>query len=169
MRIGILSDTHGKSQRLAKALETFKQHGAEAVVHCGDILTGEDVALLGGFAGPAYLAAGNMDKHALPYLTEAAKTAGVTFAADFLAVPLGDGQHLAVTHGHHETLLEELIRGGQYAYVCHGHTHRRRNERYGPTRVLNPGALYHTRDRKGESILLLDTLAGTVEFIKLPK
>jgi predicted phosphodiesterase len=26
--------------------------------------------------------------------------------------------------------------------VCHGHTHRRREERVGKTLVLNPGAIY---------------------------
>ena len=167
MRIGIVSDTHGKSKRLAKALELFAARGAEAVVHCGDIVSADDVAMLGGFAGAAYLVAGNMDRHALGSLAGAAEKVGVTFAADFLAVPLGDGRHLAVTHGNLEELLDELIRGGQYAYVCHGHSHHRRDERFGPTRVINPGALYHPRDRHGESVCLLDTRADTVEFIKL--
>jgi putative phosphoesterase len=167
MRIGILGDTHGKTKKLTKALEMLKQNDAQAIVHCGDILSAGDVSLLGGFAGPAYLVAGNMDRHAAGSLAKSAEAAGVTFAADFLAVPLGDGKHLAVTHGHREVLLDELIRGGQYAYVCHGHTHHRRDERYGPTRVINPGALYHTRDRQGESVCLLDTQNDTVEFFKI--
>lgn len=165
MRIGIVSDTHGKSKRLSRALELLSANDAEAVVHCGDILSTGDVTRLGGFAGPAYLVAGNMDRHAVGSLAVAAEKAGVHFTPDFLTVPLEDGQHLAATHGHHEELLEELLRGGQYPYVCHGHTHHRRNERYGPTRVINPGALYHTRDREGKSVCLLDTLADTVEFL----
>lgn len=167
MRIGIVSDTHGKSKRLAKALELFAAHGVQAVVHCGDIVSADDVAMLGRFAGAAYLVAGNMDRHALGSLAGAADAAGVTFAADFLAVPLGDGRHLAATHGNLEELLEELIHGGQYAYVCHGHSHHRRDERQGPTRVINPGALHHPRDRHGESVCVLDSRAGTVEFIKI--
>ncbi|MBN1941684.1 MAG: YfcE family phosphodiesterase [Phycisphaerae bacterium] len=167
MRIGILSDTHGKSKRLTKALDMLALRGAEVLVHCGDVLEAGDVTQLGGFPGPAYLTAGNMDRHGMRSLAEAARAACVHFAADFLAVELGDGRHLAVTHGHHETLLEELIRGGQYAYVCHGHSHRRRDERFGPTRVLNPGALYHPRGRDGETILLLDVHADAAEFLRL--
>jgi putative phosphoesterase len=167
MRIGILSDTHGKTKRLQKALELLTQNDAEAVVHCGDILSAEEVQVLGGFPGLAYLTAGNMDRHAVESIAESAESLGVMFAADFLSVPLRDGRELIATHGHLEELLDDLIRSGQYAYVCHGHTHYRRDERVGPTRVINPGALYHAKDRQGESVCLLDTDKDTVEFLKI--
>lgn len=167
MRIGIVSDTHGKSKRLAAALDLLARRGAEIVIHCGDILEPDDVARLGRFPGRAYLTFGNMDRHALEKLSEAARRATMTCAADFLTVPLGDGRHLAATHGNLETLLEELIRGGQYAYVCHGHTHQQRDERFGPTRVLNPGALYHPREGKEPSVCLLDVPTDTADFLNV--
>ncbi len=171
MRIGILSDTHGKSKQMQHALAVLAGRGVQAVVHCGDIADVRDVgALAGAVAGagvPAYLVAGNMDRHLVASLAATAEKAGVTFAADFVTVPLGDGRYLTATHGHHEELLDELIAGGQYPYVCHGHSHARRDVHIGPTRVINPGALFHPRDRHGESVCLLDTQTDTVEFIKI--
>ncbi|MCD4823144.1 MAG: YfcE family phosphodiesterase [Phycisphaerae bacterium] len=165
MRIGILSDSHGRSDRLHRAVELLEADGAEAIVHCGDIISVDDAKYLAGFDGPAYLVAGNMDHRREGKLQAAIADRGLCFATDFIAVPLGDGQHLAATHGHHEMLLDELIHGGQFRYVCHGHSHSRRDERFGPTRVLNPGALNHPRGTKNHTVLLLDTDTDTVREI----
>ena len=165
MHIGILSDTHGKTKRLKKVLEILARRQVDIVVHCGDIINPDDVTLLGAFAGQAYLVAGNMDRQNLPDLARAARTAGVKFAEEFVNVPLKNKQKLAATHGHYEMLLDELIRGGQYAYVCHGHTHRSRDERYESTRILNPGALYHPKGTDRKTFVLLDTKTDTVEVL----
>ncbi len=37
MRIGLLSDSHGKTRKLRTALELLAQHKVDAIVHCGDI------------------------------------------------------------------------------------------------------------------------------------
>jgi putative phosphoesterase len=168
VKLGIISDSHGRSKRLALAADLLAERGAEILVHCGDILSPEDVAILGRWAECAYLVAGNMDRHITGPLEQAAKERKVAFAADFLTVDLGDGRHLAVTHGHLDNLLEELIRGGQYAYVCHGHTHERRDARYGSTRVLNPGSLYHPKGHR-RTVLLLDVDTDQVEEVDVPK
>ena len=46
MKIGILSDSHGKTRRLSAAIELLVDRGAEAIVHCGDIGHADDVAIL---------------------------------------------------------------------------------------------------------------------------
>jgi hypothetical protein len=163
MLLGIVSDSHGKSHRLAKALELLASRGAKAVVHCGDIITAGDVDKLAAFDGPTYLVGGNMDQRHLGDIEDAARRSGVYFAADFITVPLGDNNYLAVTHGDIESLLEELACGGQFIYVCHGHTHRRRDDRFGRTRVLNPGSLYHPLPSHHYTVLLLDTETDTIE------
>jgi len=167
MKIGIVSDTHGKTRRLKRALKALVKRQAEAIVHCGDVLDEEHVALLGEYSLPTYLVAGNMDRHLTGRLAQAAAEAGVVFAEDVLIVPLGDGRKLAVIHGNREELLAELLHGGRFAYLCHGHTHRRRDERIGATRVLNPGALHHPHGTSRRTVLLLDTSADTVEEIEL--
>jgi hypothetical protein len=167
MKIGILSDTHGRSDRLATAIDVLTQRGAEGIVHCGDITAAEDIRLLGEAPVPAWAVAGNMDRDIQPRLLAAAQSHGVEFAPDFVAVPLDDGEHLAATHGHLENLLDELICGGQFPYVCHGHTHRVRDERFGEVRVLNPGALWHPKGRSECTCLLLDVDTDTTEEITI--
>lgn len=165
MKIGILSDSHGRADRIHDAVSQLMDRGAEAIVHCGDITTPEDVSSLARPGVKAYLAAGNMDRDLNSWLLTAARNHGVDYAPDFIAVPLGHGDHLAATHGHLEHLLDELIRGGQFRYVCHGHTHRYRDEKFGDVRILNPGALWHPKGRRNCTCILLDADADTVEAI----
>lgn len=167
MIVGICSDSHGHSHRLSAVMDHFGRAEVEAIVHCGDLCEPDDIELLS--AGPAavYLAAGNMDRNVIEELTAAADRLGVTFAADFITVDLGSGKHLAVTHGHRLELLEELVAGGQFAYVCHGHSHRTRDDRIGPTRILNPGALYNPKSGPLPTALLLDIAADRLNWLAL--
>ncbi len=166
MRIGIVSDTHGHTRRLQRALAALAGRGAEAVVHCGDVGSADCLRLLAAAGVPAYAVSGNMDRRPGD-LAAAARGAGVAFSREILAVALNGGEHLAATHGDNADLLEELIRGGQFRYVCHGHTHRARDERVGRTRVINPGALKMPRSPHHPTVALLDTDADTVELISV--
>lgn len=161
MKIGLVSDTHGNARRLARALAMLLEHGAEVIVHCGDIGSDECVRLLGSAGVPAWAVAGNMDRH-LPHLAATAAGAGVTFHARTIEVPLPDGRYLVAVHGHDDGLMEELLAGRQSAYVCHGHSHRRRDARLGTTRVINPGALHRAHP---PSAALLDTGMDEVVFL----
>ena len=165
MKIGIVSDSHGKAARLRSAMELLVQRGAEAVVHCGDAGSVQCVEAMASAGVPTYLVAGNMDRHC--GRISAAATGSVTFQPDSIEVSLGDGRRLAATHGHIDTLFSELVRSEQFAYVCHGHTHRFRDERFGPTRVLCPGALHHPKFPRRPNVLLLDTESDSVEQIRI--
>lgn len=156
MRIGILSDSHGKGRTLRKALTALSRRGAEAIVHCGDLGSVECIEMLGEACVPSYVVAGNMDRHT-DRLADAAQRCGVAFHWEAIEVPLGDGQFLVATHGHDERILSEMIRGEQFPYVCHGHTHRVRDDRFGPVRVICPGALCHPRHPRYPTAALLDT------------
>ncbi len=153
MRIGIISDSHGKSQRLRAAIDTLKQEGAEAFVHCGDIGSVDCLEALASNEVPVYAVAGNMDRRVQRLATEAVRL-GIEFGWEVVEVPLGDGRYLVAAHGHDEDILGELVAGEQFPYVCHGHSHEKRDERYGPTRVINPGALHHA---KPYTVAILDT------------
>jgi hypothetical protein len=169
MLIGIVSDSHGHDQRLGRALEQLRQRGAETVVHCGDIDSPEAVARLGGCGMEAYLVAGNVDRRHIEELAEAAEEAGVEFSEESLHIDLEDGERLALTHGHLDTLLEGLVRGGQFRYVCHGHSHRRRDERFGSTRVINPGSLHKPKSGHEYTVALLDTRTDQLEWLTVKK
>jgi hypothetical protein len=164
MKIGILSDTHGDTAGVRKALAVFRTHGVTAIVHCGDVGGGECVRLLAA-AGPAvHMVAGNVDWHAAE-LGELAEELSIHFARETIELPLGMGRFLAATHGFDETALNELIHDPHFSYVCHGHTHHPRDQRIGTVRVINPGALRNTRT---PTVAVLDTDTDTLEHIALP-
>jgi predicted phosphodiesterase len=71
-----------------------------------------------------------------------------------------------MTHGDNEGFLDGLIGSGKYAYVLHGHTHRRRDQTVGSTRVINPGALGGMR-RERRSLCILDLTTARARFLKL--
>ena len=169
MKVGIVSDSHGKKLRLACALDILAQHEAEIIVHCGDILSERCVEQLGACGRAAYLVAGNMDRSHLREIQKTSAREGVHFAQDFIPVPIGEDQHMAATHGHFESLLEELIHSGRFRYVCYGHTHQLRDEIFHQTRILNPGTLNDLRGAINYTILLLDTETDTVEVITVPR
>ncbi len=164
MKIGILSDSHGKADRLRAALNVLVENKVETIVHCGDIGSRKFMEMLAATGVPVYLVGGNMDKYVIR-LEASAKDHGIHFDWDRLEVPIGDGRYLVVTHGHKGHILEELVLGGQFPYVCHGHTHVARDQRVGQVRVINPGALHHC---PRHTVAVLDTESDEVEFIEVP-
>jgi predicted phosphodiesterase len=100
-------------------------------------------------------------------LDNAAEAGGVAFSGEVVEVPLDDGGMLVATHGNDEMLLGELIAEKQFRYVCHGHTHRRRDERRGGVRIINPGALSHPKDPSFPSAAVLDTTTDEIEWLKI--
>lgn len=165
MLIGIISDTHGKTKRLIKAMKILTDRGVETLVHCGDIALPKCVEQLGKWPGEVYLVAGNMDRPHLDEIERTAEKNGIHFARNFITIPLENDKYLAATHGHLETMMTEWLELERFEYVCYGHTHCRRNERIAATRVLNPGALHNPRDSKYHTIMILDTQADSVEEI----
>jgi putative phosphoesterase len=163
MKIGILSDSHGQCDRLGRAVEVLVQRGADVVLHCGDIGHDDCVRLLAGSGKPVYAVCGNVDRDVTQMMALAAEC-GVDLHWEVIEVPLGNGQYLVATHGHDSRLVEELLAGQQFPYLCLGHSHRRRDERVGLMRVINPGALHRARPY---TMALLDTAADRVEFIEL--
>lgn len=166
MRIGIVSDSHGKVRRLRKALEALGERNVDAVVHCGDLGSADCVELLGQFGAQTYAVTGNMDRRLAP-LQDAARRCGVKLASEVIEVPLGGGEYLVAAHGHDERTLGGLIADEQFPYVCCGHSHRFRDERHGKVRVINPGALVHPRSPRHPTAVVLDTETDTLERIDL--
>ena len=166
MKIGIVSDSHGKSERLNAAIIAMKRSQVEAIVHCGDISDPDDIDRLAETGVAVYVVAGNMD-HRVSRLREVAEKRGVHFSSEVLEVPLGDGCHLVATHGHDQRVLGELIADQQFGYVCHGHTHCRRDERIDKTRVINPGALCHPKRPPVPSAAILDTGSDTLDWLEI--
>lgn len=161
MKIGILSDTHDQVARALRAVETLVDAGAETLIHCGD-LTGSDVVHACATVDvPCHYVYGNndFDRRGLRAAMDA--TGGVCLG-DGDVVELG-GRRVAVTHGDNPRVFRHLLKS-QPDYLLFGHTHLTLDERDGPTRQINPGALHRAREW---TVALLDTVADTVRFVKI--
>jgi len=166
VKIGILSDTHNREHNVEIALAAFRERGIATLIHCGDVTSAETVLLFAGWEVTFVLGNGDLNRSDL---IAATRMIGVPPPLPTCSVEI-DGHRIGVTHGHDYRLLSGLVSSGRYATVCHGHTHRRRNEwRDGyQVRLINPGALggskYETR-----SVALLDVENGAVEFVEFPE
>ena len=181
-RIGLLSDSHGRAGTTRRGVELLLQHGIDRLIHLGDIGSVEVIDALcvadtDGKQLPAHLVFGNTDwdlEDLRDYALEL--DLHVDHPAGRLSLDGdggegggpsdgggGGGGELVFCHGHEEAPMQEaLARGARY--LCHGHTHRQADERRGPTRIINPGALFRARTY---SVALLDTATDNLEFYPL--
>ncbi len=162
MKIGIISDTHDNLDNLETALDILAAEGVTHILHCGDVCGADVVQRLIGFE--VWIAQGNMDRGiGLSWVVE--ETLGRGRLAWLHRLTL-DGYSVGMMHGDNEEVLGNLIASGDHAYVFHGHTHRRRDQKIGCTRVINPGALGGTR-KQSRSFCILDLAADEVRFVEL--
>jgi putative phosphoesterase len=160
MRIGIVSDTHGRSHNIRLALDLLRQHGVTTVIHCGDIEDPDTISLFAGLT--AHFVFGNCD-----YDQEALRQA-ITAIGATLHEPFGDleleGKKLAFLHGHEHGQKRDVENSGHFDYLFYGHTHQAEEHRTGPTRVINPGALHRANPK---TFIILDLATDTVESLAI--
>jgi putative phosphoesterase len=163
MKIGLLSDTHNNAENLAAALRILEREGIGLILCCGDLVDADLAPLFTGLE--AHLVEGNMD-HEPAALRRAVERLGKgsTFGLEYTATI--DDKRIAMLHGHLADRLHEVIHSGLHDYVIHGHTHRRRDERIGATRVINPGALGGLRQER-RSFAVLDLGKDQLRFIEV--
>lgn len=161
MKIGILSDTHDNLENVRRACDLFAREGVTLLLHCGDVCGPMVVEALEGFT--VYFALGNMDRVGPLEMAVDALQGGRLARLHELTL---EGKRLALLHGDDSQLLQRCLLSGTYTYVIHGHTHRRRDLRKGPTRVLNPGALGGVR-LEARSVAILDLSSDHVDFHNL--
>ena len=163
MKVGVLSDTHDDETNLRVALDAYRQQRITQLIHCGDMIGPEIVGQLKGFqviyvdgnmdreSGEIYRRLRELDPHSVVLPTFEGEIADVS---------------IAVTHGDDLAELNRVIRSGIHRFVFTGHTHRRRDETIGPTRVFNPGALGGLQF-ESRSYSMVDLVSGEVEVIEL--
>ena len=159
MRLGIISDTHDHVARTARAVALLVAEGAEVLVHCGD-LTGPEIVHECA-ALPSHFVFGNNDFDEAA-LRDAMAAVGGTCLGPGGEIVLG-GKRIAVAHG---DLPREVRRLAEAApdYFLFGHSHRAADERVGPTRWINPGALHRVATR---TVALLDLEADELRFLEV--
>jgi putative phosphoesterase len=158
MKIGIVSDTHGRHTAAELAVGLLRQRGIDTVLHCGDVGDGDTVRLFRDFT--THLVFGNTDWDREGLLS-AADEVGATFHEGFGHLDL-EGVQIAFLHGDDAGMLRDLERSGHYDYLFHGHTHVRADRQSGRTRVINPGALHRARPK---TFGVLDLGTGELETV----
>jgi putative phosphoesterase len=159
MRIAIVSDTHSRYATVEAALKRIDERRVELILHCGDIEDADTVWL---FPGNTHFVFGNCDTERAS-LRQAMYGIGATLHEPFGKLDL-DGVKVAFVHGDDRELLHDLEHSGAYDYLFHGHTHVAAERRTGPTRIINPGALYRARPK---TFALLDLESGVIETVEV--
>lgn len=142
MRILLLSDTHGDSDRVLKISE--KLTGIDLVLHCGDYQ--HDAFMLEDTLGiPVISVKGNCDGN-----TREDK--------EIVETPYGK---ILLTHGNWESVdfkydnLLYMAEEKDCFAVCFGHTHVAFAEEIGGIHLINPGSLTEPRDGSGGTYAIL--------------
>jgi putative phosphoesterase len=158
MLVGILSDSHDRADTLKLAVAMLGKEGAEFFIHCGDV---GGPGVLDQLAGlKAAFVWGNTDWERVP-LQRYAQTLGIACYGAVGDLELA-GKRFCVLHGDDSALMERSLSSQQYDYLLHGHTHIRRDQRVGKTRVINPGALFRAREK---TVAILDLASDQLRFM----
>src|SRR5690554_1349846 len=161
MQIGLLADSHGHADTTAAAVKALRDRGAETLIHLGDVGTTRVLETL--TALPAHVVFGNCDL-AVDQLTRDAQRLGITVDHPVGTLTI-DGKVIVFTHGHLEEPMKQAIEDAA-AYLLHGHTHVARDDRFGATRIINPGALHRAARY---TAALLNPARDSLELLEIPR
>ncbi|MDE1949575.1 MAG: metallophosphoesterase family protein [Burkholderiales bacterium] len=144
MKICVVSDSHDRAEPLLAAVSRARDEGAQAVIHCGDLIGGHTLRPMLALGLPVHLVHGNNlgDLFALPRMAAASNGQFSYHGADFDIV-LG-GRRVFATHFPH--LARGMACTGDYDLVCCGHSHEagltlQPNIAGGTTWLVNPGTV----------------------------
>jgi putative phosphoesterase len=158
MRVGIVSDTHGKHETVQRVVRLLRQLKVECVLHCGDIDDPETVQLFSDF--PTNYVFGNCDTDRQA-LQAAMEQSGATLHDGFGSLDIGK-YRIAWTHGDNSRLFRDVQGSEHFDYLFYGHTHVAESHQVGPTMVVNPGALHRARIK---TFMVLDTGSGALQSV----
>lgn len=144
MKICIVSDSHDRGPMLAAAIEAGKVEGAEAVIHCGDIIGVNTVRASLKFGLPLHVVHGNNLGDLVALSRFAATSDGrLHYHGHDATLELG-GRRVFVTHYPHYG--HAMACTGDHDLVCCGHSHvpeirQQANVKGGWTWLVNPGTV----------------------------
>lgn len=172
-KIGLISDSHGRATTTRRAVEILLEAGAQMLIHLGDVGSVEVIDELvvepvGGKAIEVRLVFGNVDWDRAS-MAQYAQHLGLLVCDPVGRLPLSAAKvpvdakavrELVFLHGDDAEAMTSALAANP-AYLCHGHSHRPRDERSGVTRIINPGALFRAQSY---TVALLDTDTDELKF-----
>jgi len=150
MKICIVSDSHDNRLLLEAAVREAKAAGAEAILHCGDVVAPSTLEVLKPFNLPAHVIHGNNTGDLYMMGLIAAKLSNkTTYYGQDAGINLG-GRRIFMVHYPH--YAEAMATTGDWDLVCCGHDHK--------------AAIRAVKNMSGNTTLLVNP--GTVGGIKAP-
>lgn len=144
MKICIVSDSHDRSRLLAAAVSAARASGAQAVIHCGDVIGPNTLRALQPLGLPVHVIHGNNlgDTVAMAKLA-AAPGSVVNYHGQDARLELS-GRRIFVVH--YPDYGEAMAATGEWDLVCCGHSHEAEvkqvpNMKGGATLLVNPGTV----------------------------
>lgn len=144
MKICIVSDSHDRSDPLEAAILEAQASGAQAVIHCGDLIGVNTLRASLKLGIPIHAVHGNNigDVEAL-YRTMEKSNRQFTYHGQEAVLELG-GRKIFVTHMPHHG--QAFACTGDYDLVCHGHSHtahvgKQADVKGGHCWLINPGSV----------------------------
>ncbi|MGE5615436.1 MAG: metallophosphoesterase family protein [Bacillota bacterium] len=144
MKICIVSDSHDRADPLARAVHDAKAQGAQAVIHCGDLIGAQTIkpALAAGI--PVHAIHGNNigDPTAMHYQSRMSN-GQLQYHGPDAKLELG-GRRIRVLH--YDDQGYAFACTGEWDLVCCGHSHKAEvrevpNVKGGKTWLVNPGTV----------------------------
>ena len=144
MKICIVSDSHDRGDALAQAVREAKAQGAEAVIHCGDLIGAQTLKPALALGLPVHLIHGNNvgDPQALHHLARATDGLLRYHGADARIELAGRRVFLV----HYDDHGYAFACTGDWELVCCGHSHRAEvrnvtSVKGSQTWLVNPGTV----------------------------
>jgi len=144
MKVCIISDSHDHRPLLEAAVRAAKAEGAEAVLHCGDVVAPSTLNVLGPIGLPIHVIHGN-NSGDLYMMSRIANKPGslVTFYGQDAGINLA-GRRIFLVHYPH--YARAMATTGDWDLVCCGHDHEAKiesipNIKGGTTPLVNPGTV----------------------------
>ena len=144
MKICIVSDSHDRAEPLAAAIVKAQLAGAQAVIHCGDLIGANTLRTSLKLGIPLHVLHGNNIGDQMAMQRMMAKSGGIlTYHGQDAELTLG-GRRIFATHYPHYG--RGMACTGDYDLVCCGHSHVAEiiwqdNIKGGKTPLVNPGSV----------------------------
>jgi putative phosphoesterase len=155
-RIGVISDTHDRLDKVREAVALFHRLKPDRVVHCGDLVAPFVLGEMKALTMPVVGVFGNCDGDKAA-LKARAEELGFSLQEGPYEFELG-GKRIVVTH-------RPLSPPPDCDFYLHGHTHRPRHEGERPV-IVNPGEACGWLSGRA-TVATLDTETSGVEFFDL--
>lgn len=169
MRVCIVSDSHDHIPLLDAAVAEAKQAGAEAILHCGDVVSPSTLGCLRKYGLPVHVIHGNNtgDLYTLGRLATEPDSIFHYHGMD-AGIDLA-GKRIFIVHYPH--YARAMAATGDWDLVCCGHSHKvtieeKQNCQGGITYLVNPGTVGGVGKDKATYILAdLDSMQFSVHEI----